>query len=177
MRSLPRTIITTTAVTGALTMGVVGATVTPSGASSTAAVAAAPTPAAAVTGASQEGRPLTPAQRAHLEQRSPAALAAIESAIAEHGQPAGGAQAEAFPIAAVAIGAAAWCARGALASIPTSALADVANGAEPTSYVENAIVGCLAGEIGGVVWRFVPGWAKKQAVAMVASFVIRYTRS
>ncbi|WP_018157240.1 hypothetical protein [Demetria terragena] len=82
----------------------------------------------------------------------------------------------AFPIAAVAIGAAAWCAKGALASVPTSVIDDVANGGEGTDYVRNAIIGCIGGEIGGFVWKVLPGAVKKKAVELVAAFIIKYIR-
>lgn len=89
-----------------------------------------------------------------------------------------GGQQRAFPIAAVAIAAAAWCAKGALARIPTSALSDILAGraSSRSTYVRNAVIGCIGGEIGGVVWRFLPAWVKDQAVQMVISFIIRYLR-
>lgn len=113
---------------------------------------------------------LTTEQRAFLESRDPATLREIERIMGEQSQT------RAFPIAAVAIAAAAWCAKGALGSVATSALDDVANGGEPTDYVRNAIIGCIAGEVGGVVWKFLPGWVKKKAVELVAAFVIKYIR-
>lgn len=76
--------------------------------------------------------------------------------MAEHDS--AGTSTRAFPIAGAAIAAAAWCARGALASVPTSVIDDVANGKKGTAYVRNAIIGCLGGEIGAVVWTFLPGW-------------------
>lgn len=91
----------------------------------------------------------------------------------------------AFPIAAAAIGAAAWCAKGALGSIPTSVLSiptsvlsDIAAGkaSSKKTYVRNAVIGCLEGEIGGVVWKFLPGWVKKKAVSMVIAFIVKYIR-
>jgi hypothetical protein len=102
------------------------------------------------------------------------AVQSIESAMAEKGE--GDVSALAFPIAAVAIAAAAWCAKGALASVPTSVLDDLSNGGGGTNYARNAIIGCLGGEIGGWAWRVLPGWVKKKAIAMVASFIIRYIR-
>ena len=85
-------------------------------------------------------------------------------------------QVMALPVAAFVIGAAAWCARGAVASIPTSVLADVAKQkfSGKGEYAKNAIVGCLAGELGGVVWRFMP--KKNAIVAAVAAFIIKYIR-
>ncbi|MGW8379298.1 hypothetical protein [Streptomyces sp. ODS28] len=84
----------------------------------------------------------------------------------------------ALPIAAVAIAAAAWCARGAVASIPTSVLSDVADGkfSGKGTYAKNAIIGCLGGEIGGWAWKVLPGWVKNKAVAAVAAFIIKYVR-
>ncbi|MBT0565589.1 hypothetical protein [Williamsia sp. CHRR-6] len=83
---------------------------------------------------------------------------------------------KALPVAAVAIAAAAWCARGALASVPTSVLDDISNGGAGTAYARNAIIGCLGGEIGGLVWKFLPAYLKKKAIEAVAAFVIRYIR-
>ncbi|GAB2328175.1 hypothetical protein STREPTOSP366_33550 [Streptomyces variabilis] len=52
----------------------------------------------------------------------------------------------AFPIAAAATGAAAWCAKGALAGIPTSVLSDIAAGKASSKkpYVRYAVIGCCA---------------------------------
>ncbi|MGW7413045.1 hypothetical protein [Streptomyces sp. NPDC054863] len=107
----------------------------------------------------------------------PEALAEISGAMSRAGDD-GEIRPRAFPIAAVAIGAAAWCAKGAVASIPTSVLSDVADGkfSGKGTYVKNAIIGCLGGEIGGVVWKFLPGWVKNKAVSMVAAFIIKYIR-
>ncbi|WP_372409545.1 hypothetical protein [Streptomyces luteireticuli] len=84
----------------------------------------------------------------------------------------------AFPIAAAAIAAAAWCARGAVASVPTSVLSDVADGkfSGKGTYAKNAIIGCLGGEIGGWAWKVLPGWVKNKAVSLVAAFIIKYIR-
>ncbi|MFE4258101.1 hypothetical protein [Streptomyces sp. NPDC056883] len=107
------------------------------------------------------------------------AVAEAEGAMAS-GQPGAevGPEQRAFPIAAVAIAAAAWCARGAVASIPTSVLSDVADGkfSGQGTYVKNAIIGCLGGEIGGLAWKVLPGWVKNKAVSMVAAFIIKYIR-
>ncbi|TQN31694.1 hypothetical protein FHX37_1614 [Haloactinospora alba] len=67
---------------------------------------------------------------------------------------------------AVVVAAAAWCARGALASVPTTALTDLINGQSSSwqTYAQNAAVGCLVGEVGGVVWRAIPQAAKKAAI-------------
>jgi len=115
---------------------------------------------------------LTAEQLQFIEQEmGPEALAEIEKAMSRSGG-------FAFPIAAAAIGAAAWCAKGALASIPTSVLSDIAAGkaSSKKTYVRNAVIGCLGGEIGGVVWKFLPGWVKDKAVNMVIAFIIKYIR-
>ncbi|MEU2911624.1 hypothetical protein ACFYM3_12990 [Streptomyces massasporeus] len=115
---------------------------------------------------------LTTEQRQFIEQEmGPEALAEIEKAMSRKGG-------FAFPIAAAAIGAAAWCAKGALASIPTSVLSDIAAGkaSSKKTYVRNAVIGCLGGEIGGVVWKFLPGWVKNKAVNMTIAFIIKYIR-
>jgi hypothetical protein len=115
---------------------------------------------------------LTAEQRQFIEQEmGPEALAEIEKAMSRSGG-------FAFPIAAAAIGAAAWCAKGTLASIPTSVLSDIAAGkaSSKKTYVRNAVIGCLGGEIGGVVWKFLPGWVKNKAINMVIAFIIKYIR-
>lgn len=101
----------------------------------------------------------------------PEALAEIERAMSRSGG-------FAFPIAAAAIGAAARCAKGALAGIPTSVLSDIAAGkaSSKKTYVRNAVIGCLGGGIGGVVWKFLPGWGKNKAVNRVIAFIIKYIR-
>jgi hypothetical protein len=76
----------------------------------------------------------------------------------------------------VVIGAAAWCASGALSSIPTSILDDISNGGAGVPYARNAIIGCITGNLGGFAWRVLPGWAKDKAIAAVAAFIIRYIR-
>ncbi|MGW0732642.1 hypothetical protein [Streptomyces sp. NPDC002851] len=133
--------------------------------------------AAVTAGAESQAPALTPEQRQFIEdEMGPEALAEIEKGMSQN--PSGGPQARAFPIAAVAIGAAAWCAKGALASIPTSVLSDIAAGkaSSKSTYVRNAAIGCLGGEIGGVVWKFLPGWVKDKAVNMVIAFIIKYIR-
>ncbi|MCZ7459176.1 hypothetical protein [Streptomyces sp. WMMC940] len=115
---------------------------------------------------------LTSEQRQFIEQEmGPEALAEMERAMSRNGG-------FAFPIAAAAIGAAAWCAKGALASIPTSVLSDIAAGkaSSKKTYVRNAVIGCLGGEIGGVVWKFLPGWVKNKAINMTIAFIIKYIR-
>lgn len=123
-----------------------------------------------------EQRPLTDEQREFLDHgMGPEGLAAFDEAVLAARD---GGVTYAFPIAAVAIAAAAWCARGAVASVPTSVLSDIAAGkmSSKGTYARNAIIGCLGGEIGGFVWKWLPGWVKNKAVALVASFIIRYIR-
>jgi hypothetical protein len=143
-------------------------------------VAVAPTASAADTARGTTGAvsadatkapALTQEQREFIEKEmGPEALAEIEKGMKTKGF--------AFPIAAAAIGAAAWCAKGALASIPTSVLSDIAAGkaSSKKTYVRNAVIGCLGGEIGGVVWKFLPGWVKNKAINMTIAFIIKYIR-
>lgn len=122
---------------------------------------------------------LTAEQRKFIEDEMGAeALAEISKAMSQEAAGATGRQTRAFPIAAVAIGAAAWCAKGALASIPTSVLSDIAAGkaSSKKTYVRNAVIGCLGGEIGGWAWKILPGWVKNKAVNMVIAFIIKYIR-
>ncbi|ATL32949.1 hypothetical protein [Streptomyces formicae] len=137
---------------------------------------AAETRAASVS-ATEQTPELTAEQLRFIEDgMGPEAMAELNRAISQGDD--GEIRPRAFPIAAVAIGAAAWCAKGAVASIPTSVLSDVADGkfSGKGTYVKNAIIGCLGGEIGGVVWKFLPGWVKNKAVSMVAAFIIKYIR-
>ncbi|MBB5796121.1 hypothetical protein [Streptomyces caelestis] len=57
-------------------------------------------------------------------------------------------------------------------------LSDIAAGkaSGKKTCVRNAVIGCLGGENGGVVWKFLPGWVKNQAVNMVIAFIIKYIR-
>ncbi|MFI7014468.1 hypothetical protein [Streptomyces sp. NPDC050164] len=140
--------------------------------SATAADDSRGTARAVAASAATQSPELTAEQRQFIEQEmGPEALAEIEKAMSRSGG-------FAFPIAAAAIGAAAWCAKGALASIPTSVLSDIAAGkaSSKKTYVRNAVIGCLGGEIGGVVWKFLPGWVKNKAVNMVIAFIIKYIR-
>ncbi|MFH9263979.1 hypothetical protein ACH4KN_06905 [Streptomyces sp. NPDC017546] len=127
--------------------------------------------------AAEEVPPLTTEQRQYIEEgMGPEAMAELERAMSRGSS--GSVQPRAFPIAAAAIAAAAWCAKGALASIPTSVLSDIGAGkaSSKKTYVRNAIIGCIGGEIGGVVWKFLPGWVKDKAVNMVIAFIIKYVR-
>lgn len=110
-----------------------------------------------------------------LDFMGPQALAEIEQTLT---QADGRTRAAAFPIAPALLAAAAWCARGAVSSVPTTTLSNIAKG-KPVSgdnYARNAIIGCLGGEIGGWAWRVLPGWVKDKAVALVAAFIIRFMR-
>ncbi len=109
------------------------------------------------------------------EQLGPAG-GEIERAQHQAAAETGEAQTAALPIAAAAIAAAAWCASGALGSVPTSVLDDLTNGGEGTDYARNAIIGCLAGNVGSWAWKVLPSWAKEKAVAAVAAFIIKYVR-
>ncbi|QEU96758.1 hypothetical protein CP970_42670 [Streptomyces kanamyceticus] len=133
----------------------------------------------AASGSATEEMPELSAEQLRFieDGMGPEAMAELNRAISQGGDD-GEIRPRAFPIAAVAIGAAAWCAKGAVASIPTSVLSDVADGkfSGKGTYVKNAIIGCLGGEIGGVVWKFLPGWVKNKAVSMVAAFIIKYIR-
>lgn len=137
-------------------------------------------PAAASAAPTQvEVPPLTEEQRAFIElTMGDRAISTMEDRMAADRGGKDVVTAQVFPIAAVAIAAAAWCARGALASVPTSALSDIVNGRNSgwRTYVTNAIIGCFVGEVGGWVWRVLPGWVKTRAVNMVLSFIIRYLR-
>ncbi|MEU7576374.1 hypothetical protein AB0B50_02040 [Streptomyces sp. NPDC041068] len=149
------------------------------GAAPALAAHAAETRAASASASATEEIPeITAEQLRFIEDgMGPEAMAELNNAMSGGGDD-GEIRPRAFPIAAVAIGAAAWCAKGAVASIPTSVLSDVADGkfSGKGTYVKNAIVGCLGGEIGGVVWKFLPGWVKNKAVSMVAAFIIKYIR-
>ncbi|WP_240967532.1 hypothetical protein [Streptomyces composti] len=63
-------------------------------------------------------------------------------------------------------------------SPPTSVLSDIAAGksSRKKTCVRNAVIGCLGGEIGGVVRKFLPGWVKNKAVNMVIAFITEYIR-
>ncbi|WP_052281030.1 hypothetical protein [Nocardia vulneris] len=80
----------------------------------------------------------------------------------------------ALPAAGLLLAAAAWCARGALGSVATSVLDDISNGGQGTNYARNAIIGCLVGELGGVVWKFIKN--KDRLIAVVAAVLIRFPK-
>ncbi|RLU81366.1 hypothetical protein CTZ27_33065 [Streptomyces griseocarneus] len=147
-------------------------------ASATATTAADERAEAAVTAPERCAEPLTDEQLRFINDRlGPEAELEIVDALASSGDGSGRTK-RALPIAAAAIAAAAWCARGAVASVPTSVLSDVADGkfSGKGTYAKNAIIGCLGGEIGGWAWKVLPGWVKNKAVAAVAAFIIKYIR-
>ncbi|MEU2262089.1 hypothetical protein ABZ557_17850 [Streptomyces sp. NPDC019645] len=57
-------------------------------------------------------------------------------------------------------------------------LSDLAAGetSNGKTYVRNTVIGCLGGEIGGVVWKFLPGRVKNKAVDVTIAFIIKYIR-
>lgn len=127
----------------------------------------------------EKAPPLTAEQDAFVrDELGPEALAYLTPWSASTRLPPSGQQTQVFPVAAVAIAAAAWCARGAVSSVPTSVLSDIADGRQTraSEYARNAIIGCVGGQIGGWAWRVLPGWVKTKTVALVASFIIRYIR-
>ncbi|WP_101392030.1 hypothetical protein [Streptomyces sp. TLI_146] len=143
------------------------------------AVGAAGPPEPRRAAASEATPPLTTEQRQFIEDgMGSEALAEITKAMSEQPAGTGIPQTRAFPIAAAVIGAAAWCAKGAVASIPTSVLSDIAAGkaSGKKTYVRNAILGCLGGEIGSWAWKVLPNWVKNKAVNMVIAFIIKYIR-
>lgn len=83
------------------------------------------------------------------------------------------------PAWAAIIAAVAWnCARGALVTVPSSALLNIYHGRASSwsGYVENAVVGCLLGPVGSWTWRFLPGRVKSWAVRQVIYTVIYVIR-
>ncbi|WP_219105920.1 hypothetical protein [Austwickia sp. TVS 96-490-7B] len=74
-------------------------------------------------------------------------------------------------IGAGVIAPASWCAKGALGSVPTSALEKALTG--ETSWIRNAVIGCLVGNVGGSVWNLVSPSVKSGAINAVISFLIR----
>ncbi|MDO4928959.1 MAG: hypothetical protein Q3976_07875 [Corynebacterium sp.] len=80
-------------------------------------------------------------------------------------------------IAGAAIAAVAWCASGALSSIPTSVLADIVNrGDGGGDYVRNAIYGCAAGNIGSWAWKIIPNSIKQKVLNAVVRFYLDHIR-
>lgn len=78
--------------------------------------------------------------------------------------------------AAAATAAATWCAKGAIASVPTKALDDLIRGKKSSwkSYARNAAIGCLVGEVGSIVWKVVPGKAKELAIVLVFKIALKF---
>ncbi|TYR16566.1 hypothetical protein [Corynebacterium urealyticum] len=80
-------------------------------------------------------------------------------------------------IAGVAVAAVAWCASGALSSLPTSALTDIINRGEGGGdYVQNAIVGCLVGNVGSLAWKALPKSVKQKIYSAVVRFYLSHIR-
>lgn len=80
-------------------------------------------------------------------------------------------------IAGVAISAVAWCASGALSSIPTSILVDLVNRGEGGGdYVKNAIFGCAGGTIGKGAWNLVPKSVKQKIMNATVKFYLEHIR-
>lgn len=83
----------------------------------------------------------------------------------------------AAPIAGVVIAAAAWCAAGALSSLPDSAIQDVINRGEGGgNYVQNAIIGCITGQIGKAAWRLIPMSVKQRVYSAIVRFWFDHIR-
>lgn len=119
--------------------------------------------------------PPTPDQLTFISDRLGPAADELARAHAAAQQP-GEMRAVALPIAGAAIAAAAWCASGAVGSVPPSIFDDIVNGGEGTPYVRNAIIGCIVGNVGSWAWKVLPGWAKQRTIEAVAAFIINYVR-
>lgn len=80
-------------------------------------------------------------------------------------------------IAGVAISAVAWCASGALSSIPSSVLMDIVNRGEGDGdYVKNAIYGCAGGVVGKIAWKLIPNSVKQKIMKATAKFYMEHIR-
>lgn len=80
-------------------------------------------------------------------------------------------------IAGVAIAAVAWCASGALSSVPTSVLSDMVNRGEGGGdYVRNAIIGCAVGNVGSLAWKLIPSGVKQSILNAVVRFYLNNIR-
>lgn len=111
-----------------------------------------------------------------------AELRALEAELARAKAPSG--QQQVVPAAVVA--AAAVCASGAVSGVgwgvASQALAKLINwngeSAFPTGaeHLGNAIVGCLTGGLGGVVWKFLPASVKARAVGAVVGIIMKMHR-
>ncbi|WP_205413109.1 hypothetical protein [Austwickia chelonae] len=77
-------------------------------------------------------------------------------------------------VAAIAVAAVAWCAKGALSSLPASAIQDLASRANqnipPPTWVSNAIFGCAGGPVIGALTS---QWMRTKFIAAVLAMIIR----
>ncbi|WP_282938098.1 hypothetical protein [Corynebacterium auriscanis] len=74
-------------------------------------------------------------------------------------------------IAGVAISAVAWCASGALSSVPSSVLMDIVNRGEGGGdYIKNAVYGCGGGIVGKIAWKIIPNSVKQKIYTAVVKF-------
>lgn len=81
------------------------------------------------------------------------------------------------PVWAPIIAAAGWCATGVLSSVSSAVLLDIYHGkrSSRTTYVANAVVGCLLGGgtgLGKLAWKVLPAKTKKWAIRQVLRFVL-----
>ncbi|MGL5406132.1 MAG: hypothetical protein ACRDAX_04980 [Propionibacteriaceae bacterium] len=80
-------------------------------------------------------------------------------------------------VATVAVAAVAWCAKGALGSLPASALQDIANRANndipPPDYVMNAIFACAGGPVLGVLTS---QWMRVRFAGAVIGLILKIRR-
>ncbi|MDU0479686.1 hypothetical protein QVA66_10620 [Staphylococcus chromogenes] len=77
---------------------------------------------------------------------------------------------------AIAVAAIAWCAKGALAGVSSQVLLDAINGEWSSfpDYAKSALVSCIVGDIGGVVWRGIPQRVKNEIFGAILDFYIKY---
>lgn len=77
-------------------------------------------------------------------------------------------------VAAAAVAAVGWCVKGAISSVPASAIQHAVSqtnaGVEPPDYLMNAIFGCAGG---GVVGALTTQWMRVQFAGAVLAFVIK----
>ena len=71
---------------------------------------------------------------------------------------------QALPVIAAA--AVAWCASGALGSVPATAISNFLAGTNTawTNYIYGVVAGCAAGNIGSLAWKLLPQFLKNQAI-------------
>ncbi|KAB1501408.1 hypothetical protein F7230_09285 [Corynebacterium sp. 320] len=80
-------------------------------------------------------------------------------------------------IAGVAISAVAWCASGALSSVPDSVLTDIVNrGAGGGDYIQNAVIGCVTGATGKIAWKVIPPSVKQKILNAAVKFYLDHIR-